>query len=278
MLRQDDAEITDMRYVLYCIICGRERLSVKGTAHLLGISEIRMRSCLGSLHSVIHVPSADDDGRVAAFHASFGDYLQDARRSGSDAWHLALGLAHDFLLSRCLKTMKLGLYFNIGSFCPHQTRGDRWPTLELKYACRHWGCHLKMASVSHLRGRDTLEFLRTQFLFWVEAIGSFEDTFPIKRIMREILSIDEVRVSNMFHGKVVNAIRCAILRYTPISRFLFEMQDSSSMTSKNKNCITVIYTCQFCLLRSRNLRSENISDLFSGTQWYAQTPPGIFTA
>lgn len=188
MLRQDEAEIRDMRNVLCFVFHGREKFSIGTVALLLGIDKASVRTSLASLHSVIHVPVSDWNTSISAFHASFGDYLHDTGRSGSERWHIDYGCAHDFIFFRCLATMRVGLYFNVSSsISPNKSHVSA-----LAYACRFWSEHLTMSPAPHLRSSHVLEFLHTKFLFWVELMVTLNRIHAAITILDQVLGINEV--------------------------------------------------------------------------------------
>lgn len=77
----ENVVISDIQECLTVLVCVRGTLTMSGLAGMLRMRPSRIRFALQNLHSLIVVPSSNDDEFVMMVHASLGDYLTDERRS-----------------------------------------------------------------------------------------------------------------------------------------------------------------------------------------------------
>lgn len=86
------------------IVLLAQPLSVSSLARLLNIPPAAIYGKLNSLHSVLDVPSKEDDP-VRLFHLSFRDFLVDpTKRTTNDFW-IDEAKYHKTLADRCIQLM-----------------------------------------------------------------------------------------------------------------------------------------------------------------------------
>jgi NACHT domain len=176
---------------LSIMVSTQQPLSVSTYAQILDIKVDLIRTTLGSLHSVIIVPTDADDGYISIYHTSFQDYLITRT--------VEMKAAHLENASRCFRLMNSELRLGIsGAITSHQSNNDqpqKLPDLvpaHLKYACRVWG-KLVLQSIV---GPDDLildviqeeieNFLRNNFLYWLEVLSAIDDAPYASRLLYQL--------------------------------------------------------------------------------------------
>jgi hypothetical protein len=116
---------------------------------------------------------------VSTLHASFPDFLLDQQRSGQ--FYCDRAQHHHLLTDRCFDLMKKQLRFNIcdlrSSFVfdrdvvDLEDRVKKNISAGLFYACRYWGEHLPLATLSDGLHDKLAEFLADRLLFWMEVLN-----------------------------------------------------------------------------------------------------------
>jgi hypothetical protein len=119
-----------------------------------------------------------DDVPITSLHASFGEYMRDIARSGTDVFH-RLEKHHIYLAGCCFQAMDLHLKFNIcelpSSYLDDEDipdlarRKDEKLPMHLRYACVSWAHHLRGTTRSLLASLEY--FTLTHLLFWLEVMG-----------------------------------------------------------------------------------------------------------
>ncbi|KAF9025006.1 hypothetical protein BDZ89DRAFT_1068644 [Hymenopellis radicata] len=75
---EEDEEFLHRRLdILHAVVCAQELISIPVIAQLLGLNEATTKTCIDSLHSVLHVSSS----LVSCYHASFPEFILDTQRS-----------------------------------------------------------------------------------------------------------------------------------------------------------------------------------------------------
>jgi hypothetical protein len=134
---------------------------------------------------------------VRIFHESFRDFLihpdpEDVHEFFSDE-----KVTHKRLADRCLQLLSEGSYLKkdiCGLGAPGKFRTtidqqtiDRCLPSEAQYACLYWVYHLKSGKVTLNDESQALQFLRSHFLHWLEALSL------IGRISEGIRQINELQ-------------------------------------------------------------------------------------
>jgi len=186
----DIDELQAVKRVLACILTARTSLSVQALAELTRMKSTTLRGSLELLHSVVYLPTEDAEPGLRTLHASFGDFLFDARRAPRDM-HINIALGHNELAAGCLARMaQSDLCFNISrSKSSHQRIAQLlqpdWIPLSLIYACIHWAHHIAASSDRSSLCADIAKCFRPKFLFWLEAmvvLGKFDRSSSLLRI------------------------------------------------------------------------------------------------
>jgi hypothetical protein len=202
--RLEQDELSDMRLVLWTIVCAREPMTARTLASLLDLSEARIRATVRPLQSVLHVSAGSE--LISTLHASFPDYMLDQSRSGE--LHCDEIQHSEFLARRCFAVMKDRLRFNIGKLESSYVLDKDVPDFEqrvkeaisptLLYASRYWGEHLNLATVSAALGGLLVEFLSDRLLFWMEVLnlrGLIAAGAPMLHQIQNWLSVSRVNDS-----------------------------------------------------------------------------------
>lgn len=203
-----DPESLERTHFLRCLstlICACENLTLSSMASLLCMETYDVRVALEAVHSMVLVPP-DDDGYVATFHASFGDYLIDKERSGSHPWFVNVPKAHLDLSHDCLTTMSVQLYFNISGAKTSAVRNEEQALNSIpgyvSYACRMWSKHI--VSSSQASASDLWDHLETvmkgKYLYWLEVLSVLGLLHLLGGIdmLSSMITDATVRVSSVF--------------------------------------------------------------------------------
>jgi hypothetical protein len=157
------------------VVLAQEPLSWNGLSNLTGLPV----SALKGLSSVILESS---DGKIRPFHASFADFIVDAKRCADSAYLVNVAHHHERLASHCLVLMNNALRYDICELSEPGTPNDKLPDLEsvlhgaapaeLRYACIYWSAHLSQARSPDSRLCDDLtKFCEKHLLHWFEVIS-----------------------------------------------------------------------------------------------------------
>jgi WD40 repeat protein len=157
------------------VVLAQEPLSWSALSNLTGLPV----SALKGLSSVILESS---DRKIRPFHASFADFIVDAKRCTDTAYLVNVAHHHERLASHCLVLMNNALRYDICNLSEPGTPNDKLPDLEsvlqgaapaeLRYACIHWAAHLSQAKSPHFHLRDELTtFCEKHLLHWFEVMS-----------------------------------------------------------------------------------------------------------
>ncbi|KAJ7745956.1 WD40-repeat-containing domain protein [Mycena olivaceomarginata] len=143
---------------------------------ILGLDDGTVASVLKFLGSVVQW-SAGQPART--LHASFGDFLLEPNRSGSNnPWFFDVATAKKSLASGCFMVLQKHLRFNICHFPDSHLLNSEVPGLTechlspaLTYASRFWGPHLGDSDFHNEILVSLKSFLTGQFLFWLEVLS-----------------------------------------------------------------------------------------------------------
>jgi len=183
----DESEATELLSVqrlLASLLSARMMLSITVLGDLLGLGPYEVRASLSGLHSVVHVPEADDVPGLRTVHASFGDYLLGRAPS-----HLRIprSFGHDILAHGCLGVMEKQLRFNVSqSASSHDSNPSTLPysiTFSLAYACLQWVYHLTaLPDLGDLDVEISVTF-RPRLLAWLEVMSLLREVWRATRML-----------------------------------------------------------------------------------------------
>ncbi|KAJ1311863.1 hypothetical protein OPQ81_010323 [Rhizoctonia solani] len=146
---------------------------------LLGKADYRgMEQVINSLSAVLHIDQ-QLNGAVRFYHPSFADYATDPVRSGE--FYIHPDKCHKELAEGCLKTLEIGLRFNICNLESSYKFNRQIKDLSdrvaskisnrLKYGCTYWISHLVEAPEgSFLQEVDKL-ISGASLMYWLEVLS-----------------------------------------------------------------------------------------------------------
>ncbi|KZP12137.1 WD40 repeat-like protein, partial [Athelia psychrophila] len=176
----NEASPETCRRILGAVVVGRIPLTDDTMDSILGLESSKSsRRILRKLGCLLQW---SEGLPVRTLHASFADYLTDARMCGDQPWFIDESRHHHEFTIGCLRVMERLLRFNIcglpTSYLMNrdvQDLPDRVKTCipqSLAYACRFWSGHL-----IHINTHDRevqlliLEFFQVSFLYWLEVLS-----------------------------------------------------------------------------------------------------------
>ncbi|KAJ6004705.1 hypothetical protein N7540_013074 [Penicillium herquei] len=175
--RREIKLVQEFHKIVGTIVMLESPLSVSSLSNFLDIPKETICRRLSSLHSVLNIPK-DLNRPVRIFHLSFRDFLLDPETRNKTRFGLDEKEMHYRLAEKCL-LMCQNLRKNIcglesdGTFraeVDRQIIDDSFPA-ELRYSCRYWAHHtIHCMDYSDVIPR-VLSFLKTHFLYWVEAMS-----------------------------------------------------------------------------------------------------------
>lgn len=190
----------EFRKVVGSIILLAETLSISSLARLLGVSESVVDRRLEGLHSVLSVPSSTEYP-VRMFHLSFRDFLIDPEKRDTNPFWVDERATHGQIAARCLELLSTSGHLK-KDICdlkrPGATRADVpsstiescLPT-EIRYACLYWVHHLQHSEATVTDDHPAYEFLKHQFLHWLEALsllGKISESIAMINNLRAVVS------------------------------------------------------------------------------------------
>jgi WD40 repeat protein len=191
-----------VKTIIGSIIFLRDELSPGSLDDLFCFKAGSVRTTLHRVHSIITVPSTDDDA-IRIIHKSFSDFLVDPLRCSSSHFLVKPRLQQTLIAKACLQTLQT-LKRNVCDVQPDDESlvNNDIPNLSqsvlkcipphLRYSCRHWASHLRASEVDQ-EIWDLLElFCRQKLLHWLEALSLLGDLdFAIEALQfaREALEV-----------------------------------------------------------------------------------------
>ena len=150
---EKDKLIIQFKRVIETIVILNDPLPMKSIARLLFLSSRSLRYSLGSLHSILSIPT-DINSPVRFLNLSFRDFLLDDEQRDRSPFWVDKGLAHKDLAICGIRVMSEQLCENM---CNLQNGGilrrqvdtsliDSRLSSELQYSCRYWVDHFKQSS------------------------------------------------------------------------------------------------------------------------------------
>ncbi|KAG8724161.1 hypothetical protein FRC09_000055 [Ceratobasidium sp. 395] len=174
-----DREKEEMKLVLHTAICAQEPLSAHVMSGIIGLRRVEsVLAALSPLRSVLNIQTADEG--ITTLHKSFPDYMFNQARSQRFYCDAA---QHNAILTKwCFQLIGApDPPFNIcdweSSFVLDKDvpglggRIKRQISGELFYACRYWGTHLRLATISPSLRDQIHRLLSTRLLLWMEVMN-----------------------------------------------------------------------------------------------------------
>ncbi|QRV94669.1 Notchless protein [Ceratobasidium sp. AG-Ba] len=187
-LENDEFEPRDVQAIinlLHTVVCAKEPLNIIGLAGLLDIDVDLAKHAAESLQSVLHI--SEQDGLISALHASFPDYLLNAKRSGqffcnskqkSEALAVCCFGSMDRLLRLNICDLESSYFRDEDVEDISQRIADNIPP-NLLYACKYWMVHLSETTESSSMMGKLQKFLEHQVLFWLEVVNLTDRTYKV---------------------------------------------------------------------------------------------------
>ncbi|KAF7984956.1 hypothetical protein HWV62_9893 [Athelia sp. TMB] len=168
------------RKILGAVVVGRIALTDDTIVDILGFE--KSKACRIVLRKLACVLQWSEGSPVRTLHATFADYLTDPRSCGHQPWFIdEMKYQLDFTIG-CLRVMKRFLRFNMCMLETSYLLNRDVPNLAkriedhiprcLSYSCRFWAEHFTRAGSADAQVSTLmLEFFRTSFLYWLEALS-----------------------------------------------------------------------------------------------------------
>ena len=194
-----------LKMVVGSIVTLLEMLSITALSDLLSMKVDSVQRTLGSLGSVLNIPS-DTEEPIRLLHPSFRDFLLDKARCRHERFHIQSEIAHADLAFRCLDILCKGLRRDVCDLespdsslqqVSEDLLNDHLPK-HVQYACQHWIGHLECASPQQRTqlglcdGGEVHDFFKKRFLYWVEAMslmGKMPETVLMMKTLSAMLRV-----------------------------------------------------------------------------------------
>ncbi|KZP30866.1 WD40 repeat-like protein [Athelia psychrophila] len=165
--------------ILGAIVVGRVPLTDDAIVEILGLEQAK--SCRLVLRKLACLLHWSEGLPIRTLHASFADYLTDARRCGDQPWFIDQRKHHTNFAIGCLHAMKRLLRFNICRLETSYLKNSDVPDLSqrvqkcvprgLAYACRFWAEHLNHGDMINDIPPLILKFFQNLLLYWLEVLS-----------------------------------------------------------------------------------------------------------
>jgi hypothetical protein len=198
----------DLHSVLATVIVSQESLPLSAIAGLADINEEETKVILQRLSSVFLV---DNDSPVRLYHPSFPDFITDSKRcrDGVQRFLVVPTEVHMTLACRCLELINnelrkdmcdikdpallnrevSDLQHRLSQAAPHQ----------LRYACKFWLVHLRLAGTPSADVMDRLVlFTQKHLLHWLEMLSLMDELSVVQCDVPPLLA--HLNVSRNFYN------------------------------------------------------------------------------
>jgi hypothetical protein len=167
-----------LKNVISTVVLLQEPVRASALAILAG-QEARTAALLPLLSAVLLV---DEPAPVRLFHPSFPEFTMSDERCRDERFLVRASEGHLNLAIRCLEVMNMHLRENICNIrdpsLPNNKLYHLQQTLEgiapaeLRYACKYWHAHLRLAAITSSSLVNSLEtFCTTHLLHWLELLS-----------------------------------------------------------------------------------------------------------
>jgi hypothetical protein len=189
-----------LKSVISTVVLLQEPVPASALAILAG-EETRTAALLPPLSAVLLV---DESAPVRLFHPSFPEFILSEERCRDKRFLVMASEGHLCLATRCLEVMNKHLRENICDLkdpsLPNtevrhvQQILARVAPAELRYACKHWHIHLRLAKAILSSLSKSLEtFCTTHLLHWIELLSLLNELPTAQAGMRLLLAYLRVR-------------------------------------------------------------------------------------
>lgn len=197
--------IDDYKLILGSITILAVPLSSAAIAALLDWSEDWIESKLDFLHSVLSVPAPPDPVRLV--HISFRDFLLDPEKRANNKFWIDQKHANALMARNCIRRMRECLKRDILSsevegrpLCERDVKNTHKALpAELQYACRQWVYHLEQGDYTFGDDKLLYDFLRLNFLYWLEVLAILKLTSECLKMVSKLQSIVRSRYIKSDH-------------------------------------------------------------------------------
>ncbi|OCK72915.1 hypothetical protein K432DRAFT_314321 [Lepidopterella palustris CBS 459.81] len=185
-----------LRYILGSVVILSSPLSPHSLSNLLHVSKEEVDQTLDDLHAILDV-AKDQTHPLRLHHPSFRDFLLNKDRCNDSNFWVDEKHAHQRLAGSCIQLLLTSLKEDIcGVTIPgtlvadiENSRVEQCLPLEVQYACLYWVQHLQRSG-TQLRDNDDIDqFLRSHFLYWLEALSWMQ---KISEAILQIISLESV--------------------------------------------------------------------------------------
>jgi hypothetical protein len=200
--------------ILEVVIFAREPVTPQALCDLLDMERDELDAYLLLLRSVLVVPEAiHPEGVVRPLHQSFPDFVRHHGGLIHPQLTMRLTIADKHLTERCLFQLNKHLRFDIcnikdASLFNQEVsdlpiRLNKHVSAALRYSCKYGLTHL----LEHLRACSSQAqvplglavFCDQHLLHWIEVLSLTEDMNAVQRVMRELISLMNVRFSHSLY-------------------------------------------------------------------------------
>ncbi|RAH57163.1 WD40 repeat-like protein [Aspergillus piperis CBS 112811] len=179
--RAQNELVKQFRQVVGTIVALESPLSIASLSKLINMKESLIRTRLDSLHSVLSIPK-DNNRPVRMFHLSFREFRLHPETKEKTKLSVDGQSTHRDLAHKCIAVMmdpQHGLRQDICDLRKHGTSRDDITTeqiegcfpAELRYSTRYWVRHLHQGAWILSDHDEIHEFLKKNFLHWLEAMS-----------------------------------------------------------------------------------------------------------
>lgn len=221
-----------LRDVLGTVVLAQEPLSPLSVAQLVGLDVTRVKSTLTGLHSVLHVPTGNDEP-IRIIHPTFPEFLLQSPEAVSPNspgaapvlahLHLQPVERHRYLFSRCIEVMSVTLKRDmIGIRYPAmfksevenlKERVDAAVKPHVSYACRFWGDHFRDGVGGVVASLDVSQlfrnFVRERLLYWIETCSLIDAMDKVTSALDAAREVCQVSCGkSIFMCSLYKLIRC----------------------------------------------------------------------
>jgi hypothetical protein len=175
------------------------------------LTSTEVEDCTTIIRSLSSVLLCDDlrADAVRMMHPSFPDFLADSKRCGDASYAVNVSQYHRRLAQCCLQILNQSLRQNMidienpsltNSEVPDfQQRLARSVSPQLRYACRFWHVHMRLAD-DHLSvvNAELEVFCTRHLLHWLEQLSLIDELPTVSESMELILNHLRVRVCVIF--------------------------------------------------------------------------------
>jgi hypothetical protein len=191
-----------LKNLISTVVLLQEPVPASALAVLAG-EQTRTAALLPLLSAVLLV---DESAPVRLFHPSFPEFILSEERCQDKRFLVKAPDGHLHLAVWCLEVMNMHLRENIcdikDSSLPNsevrhlQQTLERVAPAELRYACKHWHVHLRLANATSSTLSSSLRiFCTTQLLHWVEFLSLLNELPAARAGIRLLLAYLCVRTS-----------------------------------------------------------------------------------